>query len=130
MLFCLRLLLLLHRYLRQPGEAGQVQAEGASACFPAGLKQLAVCDWLGAPHPTKQASYSLAFSMRLGRTQGACVQRTSSLCDIAVYHVSCVTGPFLLLLQILDKMYEAGLTQPVQREQTFQFNFPGGCPTG
>ena len=27
--------------------------------------------------------------------------------------------------KILDKMYEAGLTQPVAREQTFQFNFPG-----
>jgi ATP-binding cassette subfamily F protein 2 len=30
--------------------------------------------------------------------------------------------------KILDKMYEAGLTQPVQREQTFQFQFPGAPP--
>lgn len=27
--------------------------------------------------------------------------------------------------KILDKMYEAGLTQPVQHEQTFSFQFPG-----
>jgi hypothetical protein len=41
--------------------------------------------------------------------------------------------------KILDKMYEAGLTQPVQKERTFEFQFPGalmqtatalesGCP--
>jgi hypothetical protein len=29
--------------------------------------------------------------------------------------------------KILDKMYEAGLTQPVQKERTFEFQFPGAC---
>jgi ATP-binding cassette subfamily F protein 2 len=29
--------------------------------------------------------------------------------------------------KILDKMYEAGLTQPVQKEHTFAFQFPGAC---
>jgi hypothetical protein len=29
--------------------------------------------------------------------------------------------------KILDKMVEAGLTQPVQKEHTFQFQFPGAC---
>jgi hypothetical protein len=47
--------------------------------------------------------------------------------------VCCCVGTYANLVKqakskqkILDKMYEAGLTQPVAREQTFQFNFPGG----
>lgn len=31
--------------------------------------------------------------------------------------------------KILDKMVEAGLTQPVQRERTFEFQFPGALWT-
>jgi hypothetical protein len=47
--------------------------------------------------------------------------------------LSCCAGTYANLVKqakskqkILDKMVEAGLTQPVAREQTFQFNFPGG----